>query len=734
MKKHILFLLITNILPEISAIEFKQTGESSVENLFKSCRNSDLDAVKSFINSGGNINAKDKDGNTPLHIACYWSSLEIVKMLVENGAYIDAQNSLRQTPLKSAEIAQWIRPDIYKFIRDVEGLFRSYYSLYRLLTLLEKWKINCINIKNEFGQTLLHKACCNYVELETVKFLIEKGADINLKDKSDQTPFNIACKYEKFEIVEFLISKNNELNLNVNIKDAGKALLYIACTHGNLDAMKFYIAQGISVHSKYSHKTTTLLSIACKFNHFEIVKFLIENNVDINCMDCDSNTPLYTACKEGNLEIVQLLLPKYHNLNSCLNAKNRFNNTALHLSCESGNIDLVQFLFDNGANIDQDESWTPLHSACVNGSVEIVKLLIEKYQNLGISIDIKADFGHTPLFHACRNGFLEIIELLIENGADVNVKIDHGSPLIENMLYHSKNLDVIKLLISKGADIRNALHSVRNDIKTIELLIDNGADINARTPSGGTPLHFACMNGNIDVVEFLISKCADISGDENTNHGHTILHGACFAKHLTIAKYLIEKNNNLIKKLDVLGQSGLYYLPADLTLQLLSDIDIEIDDKYINIDSRQELNNLFPNKISDKISLYQNIQAIKKEFKDIILSKDIEKIKTLHNLNIFFTHQEIADLIIQQITSQEYKDEVVIEIIRKANLDYDLSKLVNQSGNLLSYALYKNRINLSLLLIYLNKKLLDNINFSGPNVQEFIKIYKTINTTQQDKK
>jgi len=137
--------------------------------------------------------------------------------------------------------------------------------------------------------------------------------------------------------------------------------------------------------------------------------------------------------------------------------------------------------------------------------------------------------GETSLFIAIDNGHTTIAKLLIENGACLT-HIDHKlrTPLIAASL--KGNYEIVESLLSHGAKISdykpykiNALHiaAQNNDITLAELLLNNGADVNAISYSENkTPLHFA----NYDIAKFLIFKGAFI--DSEDGWGNTLLHYA----------------------------------------------------------------------------------------------------------------------------------------------------------------------------------------------------------------
>lgn len=115
----------------------------------------------------------------------------------------------------------------------------------------------------------------------------------------------------------------------------------------------------------------------------------------------------------------------------------------------------------------------------------------------------------------------DIVEMLINAGADVNAKDSFGNTTLR-IAAGSRNKDIAKLLIDAGADV-NAKDSSGNttlriavgDKDITKLLIDAGADVNAKDSSGNTALTIAAYAGSEDVVELLIKAGANIKEDSS---------------------------------------------------------------------------------------------------------------------------------------------------------------------------------------------------------------------------
>ena len=141
------------------------------------------------------------------------------------------------------------------------------------------------------------------------------------------------------------------------------------------------------------------------------------------------------------------------------------------------------------------------------------------------------------LFKAIRNGKIEMVKEAIANGANVNTfNINIISPL--HYAVSSSHNDIVKLLISKGADVnfmadvsrnRRSSHSrglsplivaikVHN-VEGVRMLLANDADINAKdgNTNGESPLFYSLNNGNIEITKMLIDEGADFNMRNNKN-------------------------------------------------------------------------------------------------------------------------------------------------------------------------------------------------------------------------
>jgi ankyrin repeat protein len=217
----------------------------------------------------------------------------------------------------------------------------------------------------------------------------------------------------------------------------------------------------------------------------------------------------------------------------------------LVLACYSGNKRLVRTVM----KYVPDNCWdmhyglrTPLTAACEFGHVDVIETLLNAKVNVD-GFDGKRD---TPLIVAAELGDNSITKLLLKYGADCNkCEKDSRSPLaIASQFGHRSVLETLVHYNANCSRMRNGaispLHEAcRNGHAGLVKCMLKEENINLRDGQGRTPIFIASQYGHKCVVEFLLTKHADVDLPE-LNHYKCPIHIASKTGHYCVVKALIE--------------------------------------------------------------------------------------------------------------------------------------------------------------------------------------------------
>lgn len=225
-----------------------------------------------------------------------------------------------------------------------------------------------------------------------------------------------------------------------------------------------YISDGLGKFDSVNREGVALLSIAAEESDAKTAVALIELGAELERVDRINRTPLMYAARSKDPEVIQVLLEA----GADIQARSKLGNTPLSWASGFGSAAGVQMLVDAGADantVDTVLGYTPLVWASGFGDPGSIPILIEAGADIEVN-DIAE--GRSPLMHAVRTGKLESVAALLTAGANVRA-IDND---------HATALHV-------GAGNNNV------SIDKIKLLVESGADLNAKNKAGETPLQLA---------------------------------------------------------------------------------------------------------------------------------------------------------------------------------------------------------------------------------------------------
>jgi ankyrin repeat protein len=241
---------------------------------------------------------------------------------------------------------------------------------------------------------------------DTLRILFDKKMDINKTDADGNSLLAIAAKAGNINTLEYLISR-----LNIEQINGGDFTpLELAVANNQYETAKFLIDNGAKVKSESPIGYDDVLSNACKNGNLELVKLLLNSGYPKD----GYTIGLQTACQYNQTEIIKYLISLGFDINAEQN-----NYSALGTACFYGSFDSVKLLIASGVKINGDDKLqSPLSDACYEDDIEIAKYLIEKGADINFAPENLSD--ESPLNTAIINGSFDIVKLMVESGAKID--------------------------------------------------------------------------------------------------------------------------------------------------------------------------------------------------------------------------------------------------------------------------------------------------------------------------
>ena len=471
------------------------------------------------------VDEKDQEGNTLLHLAIDRGDRDIIRLVVESGGSLFEKNGQGKTAYQLAERRRGQQRQ--KVDLTVWSYLGAVYAGDHVTVKTHLCQDVSVRDKDWCWNTGLHEAC-RAGQTDIADLLIQLGADVNIKNDDHHTPLYYAYQSISPSLVSLLVKSGSEVSCVLQ-----------TVLQGDADALKTLIQQGADVKQQDPSMKCSLLHVACLMGHRDLVTCLVQQGAQVSAVDGGSCTPVHLACGQGDTQIVQYLITHQ----ACVNVVNSDKDTPLHIACSKGLTEIAKYLITHRAdvNVVNSNKVTPLHIALSKGLTEIAKYLITQ----GADVNVVKRNKVTPLHIACEEGHFEAALCLLQHGASANAEDwYHSTPL--HIACENGDLQTAECLINHSAHVNagnrynsTPLHKAcgNGHHQTIEFLINHGASVNAEDRSQSTPLHKACWNGDHQTAEFLINHGASVNA-EDSDHS-TPLHKACWNGHHQTAECLI---------------------------------------------------------------------------------------------------------------------------------------------------------------------------------------------------
>ncbi|HEY2150696.1 MAG TPA: ankyrin repeat domain-containing protein, partial [Vicinamibacterales bacterium] len=509
------------------------------------------EAVRSLLKQAADVNAAQGDGMTALHWAAVKNDGDLVQTLLYAGANVKATTRIgAYTPLLLAAkngSALALAP-LLKAGAEVNGVTAN-------------------------GTTALMFAAASG-SIEATAVLVEAGANVNATESLRRlTPAMFAAASDRAAVLEYLAKKGADLKATSKVTDLAALsrdpAALRAFTTGNpqlapepaagapggpaaaagrgaapaaapANAAAVPAGRGRGPQTPGIDRTFQLnelvaaqggltpLLFAAREGHAASVTALLTAGADINQVSAgDHTSPLLIATINGHFDLAKMLLEKGA---SPLSASEN-NATPLYaaLNCEWAPKALYP---QPRAQLNQQTTYLVLMKALLDKGADPNVRLNKKIWYSGYSFDLSGvdEAGATPFWRAAYASDLEAMKMLVAYGADPSIRTERsaGRPRAGDVDREVKDVSglppvpvggpaVTPLQAAAGVGYGEgfAANSHRfaptGMLAAVKYLVEElHADVNAYDHEGNTALHHAAARGDVEMIQYLVSKGADV--------------------------------------------------------------------------------------------------------------------------------------------------------------------------------------------------------------------------------
>ena len=398
------------------------------------------------------------------------------------------------------------------------------------------------------GVTALHWAV-HRNDADLVELLIEAGADVTTTNRYGVQPISLAAENGNAAILEALLDAGADPNATLT---EGETALMTAARTGDADSVRVLLVRGADPTARDSYRGQTALMWAAARNNAAAIHALAELGADIhaktegplrrqpgsrlfNAAQPIGFTALMFAARGGHLDAMRVLLEAGGDVNDTVSD----GQSALIVAVANANWELADYMLDRGADPNlAGAGWNALHQIArtrrmntgfgfpgpiPSGSVDSIDVLRKMIATGGdvsarMTVNGMKDgqrnrLGATPFFLAAKVTDTEAMKVLVEAGADTRTpNADGTTPLMV----------AAGLAIWNPGEDGGSLPGQEDEVlEAVKMCVELGNDIHVVNYRGETALHGAAFRGANNVVEYLVEQGADL--DARTVHGYSPL-------------------------------------------------------------------------------------------------------------------------------------------------------------------------------------------------------------------
>ena len=464
--------------------------EAAGTPLIDATKRQDVAAVRALLKQRPDVNAADADGSTALHWAAQRSSLPLIDLLLASGADARAATRYNVTPLYLASL----NGDVAIMERLLNAGADANGTAHESQTML-------------MTAALAGKA-------DAVRLLLTRGARVNEKEPyKGQSALMWAAAEGNTAAVDVLLEAGADLEAK---STGGFTPLLFAVRNAHIDTVESLLKHGANVND-LAPDGSSALSMAAVNAYFELASVLLDRGADPNLPDPRAS-PLHT--------VAWLRKP---GADGAAGVGNTPQGTPQPVGKVTA-LQLAKKLLEKGANPNTRVAWTEQRFGKEGGTAR-------NPPNIRLGRHLLSYIGATPFYVAAKNGDAPLMRLLADHGADPKIPTKAGiTPLMVAAgldywegetpgpftgVTEAERLEAVKLAVALGNDINARAdfgnYKMEGDVAYTLMYyphnIDELVDLGLGDPrwNGSTPLIGAIMSGQPSIVQYLVDQGADVN-------------------------------------------------------------------------------------------------------------------------------------------------------------------------------------------------------------------------------